>query len=72
MPKLPVISYDNLRKKVLRLNYVEIRTKKHPVYYNPIKWITLPIPYHSWDVPKWTLRAIINELWLSVEEFIKL
>ncbi|MDP2103626.1 MAG: type II toxin-antitoxin system HicA family toxin, partial [Candidatus Gracilibacteria bacterium] len=72
MPKLPIISYETLRKKVKRLGYFEIRTSKHPVYYNPTKGITLPIPRHSGDVPKGTLRAIIHELGLSVEDFIGL
>lgn len=72
MSKLPIISYTKLRNKIKKLWYIEIRTSKHPVYYNALNWVTLPIPFHDWDVPKWTLRAIINELWITVEEFIKI
>ncbi|MDD2515613.1 MAG: type II toxin-antitoxin system HicA family toxin [Candidatus Gracilibacteria bacterium] len=72
MPKLPIISYNILRNKVKKLGYIEIRTKKHPVYYNPLNGITLPIPFHDGDVPKGTLRVIINELGLTVGEFINI
>jgi len=72
MPKLPIVSYDLLRKKIKKLGYFEIRTSKHPIYYHPIKGITLPIPHHKGDVPKGTLRAILIEIEVRVEEFIEL
>ena len=72
MPKLPIISYKKLAKKLHKANFELIRTSKHPIYYNAEKGITIPVPNHLGDVPKGTLRVIINEIGLSVEEFKKL
>ncbi len=49
-----------------------IRTSKHPVYYNESENITIPVPKHNRDVPKGTLRIIIKEIGLTVEDFINL
>lgn len=49
-----------------------IRTGRHPVYYSAAKDMTIPIPSHPGDVPKGTLRTIIHELGLSVDEFNEL
>lgn len=34
--------------------------------------MTIPIPSHPGDVPKGTLRAIIREMGMTVEEFNEL
>ena len=49
--------------------FVEIRTRKHPVYFHTGKDLTVPIPAHPGDVPKGTLRTIVREMEFSVEEF---
>ncbi len=72
MPKLPVISYNELAKKLTKAGFKLIRTSKHPVYYNKPDNITIPVPMHRGDVPKGTLRIIIKEIGLTVEEFINL
>jgi predicted RNA binding protein YcfA (HicA-like mRNA interferase family) len=69
MPKLVPISHRELARKLRRAGFVEIRTSRHPVYYSEVKDITVPIPSHPGDVPKGTLRSIIREMQLSVEEF---
>jgi hypothetical protein len=48
---------------------VEIRTSRYPVYYSAAKDLTDPIPIHPGDVPKGTLRSIICEMQISIEEF---
>ena len=62
MPKLTPISHRELARKLKRAGFVEIRTRRHPVYYLAEKDLTIPIPMHPGDVPKGTLQ-------ISVEEF---
>jgi predicted RNA binding protein YcfA (HicA-like mRNA interferase family) len=69
MPRLVPISHRELARKLRRAGYVEIRTSRHPVYYLAEKNITVPVPRHPGDVPKGTLRTIIREMGLTVEEF---
>ncbi len=69
MSKLVPISHRELAKKLKRAGFEMIRTGRHPVYYSADKDMTIPIPNHPGDVPKGTLRTIIRELGLSVDEF---
>ena len=69
MPKLVRISYRELASKLRRAGYREIRTSRHPVYYLAEKDITIPVPRHPGDIPIGTLRAIVREMGLNVEEF---
>jgi predicted RNA binding protein YcfA (HicA-like mRNA interferase family) len=69
MPKLNPISHRELARKLQRAGYVEIRTSRHPVYYLAAKNLTIPVPRHPGDVPRGTLRAIIREMGMGVEEF---
>ncbi len=69
MPKLVPISHRELTRKLRRAGYVEIRTSRHPVYWLASKNITIPVPSHPGDVPKGTLRAIVREMGIGVEEF---
>jgi predicted RNA binding protein YcfA (HicA-like mRNA interferase family) len=69
MPKLIPISYRELAQKLRRAGYVEIRTSRHPVYYLAARNLTIPVPRHPGDVPKGTLRAIIREMGLNVDQF---
>jgi len=69
VPKLTRISYRELAAKLRRAGYVEIRTTRHPVYYLAEKNITIPVPRHPGDVPIGTLRAIVREMDVSVDEF---
>jgi len=69
MPKLVRISYKELASRLKRAGYREIRTSRHPVYYLAEKDITIPVPRHPGDIPIGTLRAIVREMGLSVEEF---
>jgi predicted RNA binding protein YcfA (HicA-like mRNA interferase family) len=69
MPKLIPITHRELARKLKWSGYVEIRTSKHPVYYLAAKNLTIPVPQHPGDVPKGTLRAIVREMGISVDEF---
>ena len=72
MPKLIPISYRELARKLRAAGYVEIRSSRHPVYYLAEKNLTIPVPRHPGEVPKGTLRAILREMGMSVEEFNRL
>jgi predicted RNA binding protein YcfA (HicA-like mRNA interferase family) len=69
MPKLVPISHRELARKLRRAGFVEIRTRRHSVYYSAAKDLTVPIPSHPGDVPKGTLRSIVREMQISIEEF---
>ena len=69
MPKLVPISHRELARKLKRAGFIVIRTSRHPVYFHAEKDLTIPIPSHPGDVPKGTLRTIVREMGMSVEEF---
>ena len=75
MTRLWNIKYRTLIKKLKNKWYVFYREWKgsHELWVNKNEWIVLPIPKHSSkDLKIWTLRTIISELWISVEDFISL
>ncbi len=69
MPKLVPISHRELARKLRRAGFVEIRTSRHPVYYSEDQDLTVPVPMHPGDVPKGTLRSIIRQMRVTVEDF---
>lgn len=69
MPKLLPISHRELARKLRHAGFVVVRTSRHPVYYSSEKDLTIPIPAHPGDVPKGTLRTIIRQMRISVDEF---
>lgn len=69
MRKLVPVSHRELARKLKRAGFQRIRTGRHPVYYSVEKDLTVPIPSHPGDVPKGTLRTIIREMGMTVEEF---
>ena len=72
MSKLPSLSYREVAEKLKRAGFVYVRTGKHDVYANKARNVTIPLPRHSGDVPKGTLRAIIRESGFTVAEFLSL
>ncbi len=69
MPRLVRVPYRELAAKLKRAGCREIRTSRHPVYYLAERDITNSVPRHPGDVPTGTLRAIVREMGVSVEEF---
>lgn len=70
MSKLPSLSYREVAAKLRRAGFVHVRTGKHDVYVSTAKNVAIPLPHHSGDVPRGTLRAIIREAGLTVDEFL--
>jgi predicted RNA binding protein YcfA (HicA-like mRNA interferase family) len=70
-PKLPFLKPREVIKVLEKLGFVFVRQKgSHRIYVKGNIGIT--IPYHNKDLKKGTLRAIIKQAGLSVEEFLKL
>jgi len=69
MPKLVPISHRELARKLRNAGFVVIRTSKHPVYCLESRDLTIPVPSHPGDVPTGTLRAIVCEMGITVDEF---
>ncbi len=75
MVRLGNIKYRDIVKKLKKLWYEFYREWKwsHELWVNKKENRVLPIPKHSSkDFKIWTLRTIIRELNISVEEFIEL
>jgi predicted RNA binding protein YcfA (HicA-like mRNA interferase family) len=70
-PKLPSLKSKEVIKVLEKLGFVFVRQKgSHRIYVKGSIGIT--IPYHTKDLKKGTLKAIIKQVGLSVEEFLKL
>ena len=73
--RLPSIVARDVIKKLKKAGFVFDRQAKgsHEIWYNPITKRRTTIPNHPGvDIPKGTLKAIINEAGLTIEEFLKL
>lgn len=73
MPKLPVIKTKELIRVIERLGFLKYhQVGSHAQFKHPDgRRITIPI-HGSKDIGKKTLRGILNDLNIPVEEFIKL
>lgn len=73
MPKLPVVSGKDVVKAMAKLNYeTDHQTGSHIILrqnYSPFRRLT--VPNHK-EIAKGTLKSILREAGISVEEFIKL
>jgi predicted RNA binding protein YcfA (HicA-like mRNA interferase family) len=75
MTRLPSITARDAIKKLKKAGFVFDRQAKgsHEIWYNPITKRRTTIPNHPGvDIPKGTLKAIINEAGLTVEDFLEL
>ena len=75
MTRLPSLTTRDVIKKLKRAGFVFDRQAKgsHEIWYNPTTKRRTTIPNHPGvDIPKGTLRAIIKEAGITVEEFLEL
>lgn len=71
MPKLPILKPKQVVKKFEKLGLKQDRQSgSHIILYNPNTKKRATIPFHLKDLPKGTLKAILNQTGVSVEEFI--
>jgi predicted RNA binding protein YcfA (HicA-like mRNA interferase family) len=72
-PKLPAITAKELVRVAEQLGFLFRRqTGGHAIYVRASDHARVVIPMHGDDVKRKTLRAIINDLKISVEEFAEL
>ena len=74
MPKLPVVSGPETVRALQRAGFAVRRQRgSHVVLTGPEGWRQVSVPVHGGrDVQAGTLRAIIRDAGLSVEEFRRL
>ena len=75
MTDLPALKPLEIIRKLRKAGFVFDRHAKgsHEIWFNPTtkRWTVIP-NHPGKDVPKGTLRAIIREAGLTVEEFVRL
>lgn len=73
MPKLPIVKPKKLIKVLHKLGFSEARQKgSHRFFYRQKDNRATVVPIHTKDIGRGLTRKILNEINLSVEEFIKL
>ena len=75
MTKLPVLTAVQVIRGLKKAGFVFDRQAKgsHEVWYNPVTKRRTTVPNHPGSgIPKGTLKAILKQAGLSVEEFLKL
>jgi predicted RNA binding protein YcfA (HicA-like mRNA interferase family) len=74
MTKLPELRYKDLIKKLRAAGFFFDRLAKgsHEIWFNPTNRLRTTVPNHSKPISKETLRAIINQIGSTPEEFISL
>ena len=75
MTKLPVLTARKVIRKLKNAGFVFDRQAKgsHEIWYNPTTRKRTTVPNHpGTDIPMGTLREIIKQAGLTVEEFLDL
>ena len=72
MPRLPALSARDAVKAFARAGFeVERQTGSHLILYSAVRRQTLSVPNHN-PVRRGTLRSLIRQAGLTVEEFVRL
>ena len=71
MDKLPVLSAKELIKILTKLGYYPIRQKGSHITLSSSNYPQITVPFHK-EIARGTLRAIIREIGLTREQFMKL
>jgi predicted RNA binding protein YcfA (HicA-like mRNA interferase family) len=74
MTRLPTLAVREVIRKLRRTGFVFDRQAKgsHEIWLHPETRRRVTIPNHPGDMPKGTLKAILEQAGLSLEEFLKL
>jgi len=73
MSSLSGFKYREITKKLKKLGFALDRQAagSHEVWYNPNKNLYTTIPKHTGDMPEGTLRAILSQAHIEVQDFLK-
>jgi len=74
MGRLAGFSADEAIRKLRRAGFIFDGQAKgsHEIWWNPQTRARTTVPHHPGDLPEGTLRAILRQAGLSVEEFLEL
>ena len=74
MPGLAGLTAAEVIRKLRRAGFVFDRQARgsHEIWWNPTSRARTTIPNHHGDLPEGTVRAIVRQARLSVEEFLEL
>ncbi len=74
MGRLAGYTADAVIRKIRRAGFVFDRQAKgsHEIWYNPVSKARTTVPHHPGDLPEGTVRAIVKQARLSVDEFLQL
>ena len=72
MSHLPALKYREIIERLRAQGFVFDRPAKgsHEIWYHPITKRRTTVPHHQGTLPLGTLRAIIRQAGLSVDEFL--
>jgi predicted RNA binding protein YcfA (HicA-like mRNA interferase family) len=72
MSRLPSLNYHGVVKRLRAHGFVFDRPAKgsHEIWYNSVTKRRTTVPHHSGGIPRGTMRAIISQTGLTVEEFL--
>ena len=73
MSRLPSLKYRNVVEHLRRHGFVFDRSAKgsHEIWFNPKTRQRTTVPHHPGDLPRGTLRAIIAQTGLTVDQFLR-
>ena len=74
MSSLPVLTYKELVKKLKTAGFYFDRQAKgsHKIWYNDKTHLRTTLPNHPGTIKKGTLKAIIKQIGLNTEDFLRL
>ncbi len=74
MPRLAGFAAAEVIRKLRRAGFVFDRQGKgsHEIWWNPKTRARTTLPYHPGDLPEGTVRAVLRQAGLSVDEFLAL
>lgn len=72
MPRLPIVKHKELIKALKRLGFEEHRQSGSHLIMKHSNGLRTTVPIHGGkDVPKGTLKAILRDTEITVEQFIE-
>lgn len=72
-PPLPAVRAKDLTRALERAGFVLRRQRgSHQIWFHPLLKKRVSVPVHTGDVPKGTLRQILRDADLSVDELVSL
>ena len=74
MARLQELKYRDIVRRLRKIGFRFYRQGKgsHELWVRDVDGKVIPVPHHSKTIRKGTVRAIIRETGLSVEEFMQL